>query len=96
MDDLLKIGERIANMRQAFNAREGVNIDDFKFPGRIIGNPALEAGPTAGKTVDLETLRKDFLMARGWDTATGRPGTGKLLELGLDDVAEALSCEGKA
>lgn len=96
MDDLLKIGERIANIRQAFNAREGVNVNDFKFPGRIIGNPALEAGPTAGKTVDLETLRKDFLTARGWDIVTGRPGTGKLIELGLDDVAEALSLQGKA
>jgi aldehyde:ferredoxin oxidoreductase len=96
MDDLLKIGERVANMRQAFNAREGVNINDYKFPGRTIGNPALETGPTAGKTVDLETLRKDFLAARGWDVVTGRPGTEKLIELGLDDVADALSREGRA
>jgi len=94
MQDLLKLGERVANMRQAFNAREGVNITDFKFPGRIIGNPALEAGPTAGKTVDLDTLRKDFLTARGWHIETGRPSTEKLLELGLDDVAEALSHSG--
>jgi len=95
MDDLLKLGERIANMRQAFNAREGVNINDYKFPGRIIGNPALEAGPTAGKTVDLETLRIDFLTARGWHIDTGKPSKEKLLELGLNDVAEALSFEEK-
>lgn len=90
LDDLLKVGERVANMRQAFNAREGISVSDFKLPGRVAGRPPLEAGPTAGRSVELETLRNDYLAARDWDTSSGKPSKKKLLELGLDDVAEAL------
>ncbi len=90
IDDLLRIGERIANMRQAFNSREEISIRDFKVPGRVSGNPPLEAGPTAGKSVDFDTLLKDYLTARDWDTDSGKPHKKKLLELGLEDVAEAL------
>jgi len=89
MDDLLKAGDRIANIRQAFNVREGIGMADFKVPGRISGNPPPEAGPTAGKSVDFTTLRDDYLAARGWD-ASGKPSKEKLLELGLGDVASAL------
>ncbi len=90
MDELLKTGERIANIRQAFNSREGISTSDFKVPGRVSGNPPLEAGPTAGKSVDFDTLLRDYLAARDWDTTTGKPSKKKLLELGLDDVAKAL------
>jgi aldehyde:ferredoxin oxidoreductase len=90
MDDLLKVGDRIANIRQAFNIREGVGIVDFKIPGRVSGNPPPEAGPTAGRSADFTTLRSDYLIARGWDVNTSTPSQNKLLELGLDDVAKAL------
>jgi len=90
MEDALKIGDRVANIRQAFNSREGVSISDYKVPGRVSGNPPPQAGPTAGRSVDFESLRRDYLAARGWDTTTGKPGRDKLLELGLDDVAKAL------
>jgi len=90
MDDLLKVGERIANMRQAFNAREGIGMVDFKVPGRVSGNPPLEAGPTAGRSVDFTTLRNDYLVARDWDVNSSKPSKKKLLELGLDDVAKTL------
>lgn len=90
IDDLLKTGDRIANMRQAFNIREGVGMVDFKVPGRISGNPPPEAGPTAGRSVDFTTLRNDYLAARDWDINTSKPSKKKLLELGLDDVAETL------
>src|SRR4030043_436248 len=90
MDDLLKTGERIANIRQAFNVREDVGIVDFKVPGRISGNPPPAAGPTAGRSVDFTTLRNDYLVARDWDINTSKPSKKKLLELGLDDVAKAL------
>ncbi len=90
IDGLLKIGDRIANMRQAFNAREGMGMVDFKVPGRVSGNPPLEAGPTAGRSVDFTTLRNDYLVARDWDVNSSKPSKKKLLELGLDDVAETL------
>jgi aldehyde:ferredoxin oxidoreductase len=89
INDLLKVGDRVASIRQAFNAREGIDISDFKVPGRVAGNPPPEAGPTAGRSADFGTLLKDYLTARGWDE-TGKPTKNKLLELGLDDVANAL------
>jgi aldehyde:ferredoxin oxidoreductase len=90
LDDVLRIGERIANIRQAFNIREGVTTKDYKFPGRILGQPPLPDGPTAGKTVDLDTLRREYFQQMDWDTETGKPSRAKLEELGLKDVAEAL------
>jgi aldehyde:ferredoxin oxidoreductase len=47
LDELFRTGERIANLRQAFNVREGLNSLKFKVPGRVIGIPPLTTGPTA-------------------------------------------------
>ena len=91
IDDMLQVGDRVACIRQAFNAREGINMADFKVPGRVSGNPPPAAGPTAGRTADFATLVKDLFAERGWDETTGAPTKDKLLQLGLDDVAEALS-----
>jgi len=90
IEGVLKAGDRVANIRQAFNSREGISMSDYKVPGRVSGNPPPQAGPTAGRTTDIDTLRRDYLEARGWDTSTGKPSRDKLLEVGLDDVAKAL------
>jgi len=89
-DELLKTGERIANIRQAFNIREGINPLEFDVPDRVLGKPPLEEGPVAGVTVDEDTLIREFLTAMDWDLKTARPGKKKLLELGLEDVAREL------
>jgi len=89
-DELFKTGERIANIRQAFNIREGINLLKFKVPGRIYGHPAPKRGPLAGITVDEDTLYSEYLTAMDWDTKTTKPTKKKLLELELDDVAKAL------
>jgi aldehyde:ferredoxin oxidoreductase len=90
IDDLLTIGERVANIRQAFNVREGITLSDFKMPNRVLGRPPFEAGPTAGREVDMETMARDYLVAMDWDPDTAKPSKKKLLELGLEDVAKAL------
>lgn len=92
MEDILEIGERIANLRTAFNLREGIrNKESFKLPGRILGQPPLSAGPTKGISVDNETQLRDYYMAMGWNTETGIPKKAVFKRLGLDfalDVAE--------
>jgi aldehyde:ferredoxin oxidoreductase len=89
-EEIFKTGERIANMRQAFNIREGLNPLDYKIPGRIYGHPAPKEGPLKGISVDEDTLYSEYLAAMDWDTRTTRPTSRKLLELGLEDVAKAL------
>jgi len=89
-DELLETGERISNLRQAFNVREGLNPLQFKVPDRVLGRPPLKDGPLAGVTLDEDTMIKDYFVAMDWDLKTAKPNKKKLQELGLDDVAKAL------
>jgi aldehyde:ferredoxin oxidoreductase len=88
--ELLKTGERIANLRMAFQVREGDNPAQRRIPGRLIGSPPLEEGPHKGLSLDAETLQREFLAACDWDQQTCRPSRAKLAELGLEDVADVL------
>jgi aldehyde:ferredoxin oxidoreductase len=63
---------------------------ELELPGRAIGEPPLDKGPTAGRTVDVQAQVEDYLEAIGWDTKTGVPKQETLLELGLDFVAADL------
>jgi len=90
MDELLKVGERIDNMRHVFNLREGLNPLDRKVNPRIIGNPPQKDGPLADVTIDLDAQINPNLEALDWDRETTKPSKNKLLELGLDDVAKDL------
>ena len=89
-EELMKAGERIANIRHAFNLREGINPLNWKVHGRIIGEPPQKEGPLAGVTTDLASQVYWCLGALDWDRVTTKPSQKKLLELGLDDVAEEL------
>jgi len=89
-DELLKTGERISNLRQALNVREGLNPLQFKVPDRVLGRPPLKEGPLAGVTVDEDTLDREYLAAMDWDLKTAKPSKKKLQELGLEDVAKEL------
>jgi len=89
-DELLRTGERISNLRQAFNIREGLNPLQFKVPERVLGRPPQKEGPLAGITIDEDTLDREYLAAMDWDPKTAKPSKKKLLELGLEDVAKEL------
>jgi len=89
-DELLRTGERISNIRQAFNVREGLNPLQFKVPDRVLGKPPQKEGPLAGITIDEDTMIKEYLVAMDWDTSTAKPSKNKLIELGLEDVARGL------
>lgn len=90
IDELLTTGERIANIRQAFNIREGLNPLEFKIPDRVVGKPPKKLGPTAGITVDENTLYTDYLKAMDWDLETAKPSKKKLTELQLDNALHVL------
>jgi aldehyde:ferredoxin oxidoreductase len=87
LDELLVTGERIENVRQAFNIREGINLLNFEVSGRVFGKPPHKEGPLAGITVDADTLVREYVAAMDWDLKTAKPSEKKLRELGLDDIA---------
>ncbi len=90
MEELTKTGERIANLRHAFNLREGLNpLEHFVHP-RVVGKPPQKEGPLAGISPDVEAESWWLLGTLDWDRKTTIPSRNKLLELGLDDIAEEL------
>jgi aldehyde:ferredoxin oxidoreductase len=91
MDSIQEVGGRIGALRMAFNVREGVrNAIDFKLPRRVLGDPPLAQGDTAGVTVDNATEIRDYCVAMGWDAESGVPTRETLEALGLDFVAKDL------
>jgi len=90
LEQLQTIGERIGTLRMSFNIREGVKLSDRKIPGRMIGDPPLQAGPLKDITIDIKTLTSEYLEKAGWDSQTGKPSQQKLEELGLEKVSKDL------
>ncbi len=81
-DELLKIGERIHNMKGAFNAREGITRKDWLLPSRILEEPIVD-GPSKGSKISVDEMNlmlDDYMKARGW-TSDGTPTAQKLSEL---------------
>ena len=56
----------------------------------MIGEPPLQQGKTAGRTVEVDAQVRDYLQAIGWDLETGAPTRETLERLGLDFVSEDL------
>ncbi len=87
---VLECGERIANIRQAFNVREGYNLVAEKIPERAYGIPPLQEGPLKGITVEIETMLQEYLDEMGWTQDAAVPRREVLERLGLKDVADDL------
>ncbi|MDD2777789.1 MAG: aldehyde ferredoxin oxidoreductase family protein [Methanocellales archaeon] len=85
-EELMKVGERIQALRQLFNVREGIRPSDFKLPDRIKGIPPLPAGPSAGITIDLESMVEEFYKAMDWSLEDGKPSEERLKSLGLAEM----------
>ncbi len=92
MDEVMQIGERIANLRMAYEIREGGNPRKRAVPPRVTGesDEATKAGPLQGVKLDTETLEVEYLKACDWDLETCKPSRAKLESLGLEDVAAVL------
>lgn len=88
LDSLLQIGERVWNLKRAFNNRLGLTRADDRLP-QLLLQPLSEGG-TQGHVPDLELMLTEYYEARGWDSETGKPSREKLEELGLGWVAEEL------
>ncbi len=89
-EEMMQVGERINNLRMAFNVREGDIVTKRRVPGRLWGAAALEAGPHKDVSLDVNTFEQEYLAAVDWDAGTATPSKRKLESLGLADVAEAI------
>ena len=92
LDEMMVVGERIANLRMAYEVREGGNPRNRAVPTRVSGvtTEGTSAGPLEGVKLDTERLELDFLNACDWDTTSSKPSKAKLESLGLPEVAMAL------
>ncbi|HEY1555139.1 MAG TPA: aldehyde ferredoxin oxidoreductase family protein [Kofleriaceae bacterium] len=83
--DLLKCGERIQNLRAAFNWREGLAPKDFAPHPRMLGegDGLLPAGPLKGVRVPLPVLRDDYYASMQWNKTSGRVSKARAEELGI-------------
>ncbi len=86
--DLLTFGERSLNLKRAINNMLGVTRKDDRLPA--IASKALKEGATAGREPDMDLMLKEFYDVSQWDWDTGKPKKSKLIELGLQKVAEDL------
>ncbi|MBN2467342.1 MAG: aldehyde ferredoxin oxidoreductase family protein [Deltaproteobacteria bacterium] len=91
-EEILRVGERVNNLARAFNVREGFTRKDDTLPERLMTEP-IPDGPSKGQLISKEDLNRmldEYYTARGWNLTTGAPTRGKLTELGIGYVADAL------
>ena len=50
----------------------------------------LDEGTSADRVPDMDKMLREYYEYRSWDWETGEPSKEKLLELGLNQVAEDL------
>jgi aldehyde:ferredoxin oxidoreductase len=80
-------GERVFNLRKAFNMRHGCTREEDTLPERLLTEVNKRAG---GTVVKLEETLPQYYKERGWDPRKSLPTKEKLKELGLEDIAKDL------
>ena len=86
--DLMELGDRLYNLKRAYNVRMGISSKDDVVTERIYkllrpGRPVEE-----GKMLFLD-MRKEYYEARDWDEK-GIPKKEKLISLGLDEAIKKI------
>jgi aldehyde:ferredoxin oxidoreductase len=91
--DLLRCGERIQNLRAAFNRREGIKPADFAPHPRMLGegDGNLPAGPLKHIRVPLPMLKDDYYAAMKWDKTTGNVSKARATELGMAEILDGFT-----
>ncbi len=82
-----RTGERIFNLKRAFNNRLGIRRGNDRIPERML---IPMANGSRGRTPRMNILLQEYYEQRDWDWETGKPSREKLISLGLSDIAEDL------
>ncbi|TAK20412.1 MAG: aldehyde ferredoxin oxidoreductase [Chloroflexota bacterium] len=91
LEKMLEAGERVANIRHAFNLREGINPLEIRIPQVVVGNPPLTEGNNRGVTIDTQAQNLDYLNRMHWDAQSARPDAKRLGELNMGFLARDLA-----
>ncbi len=89
-EELMAAGERLFNLKRAYNLRCGLRGKDDRLPDRFVRLDR-KTGGAAGSLPDMARLLPEYYALRGWD-ARGCPTPDTLRRLGLDDIAAHLAC----
>lgn len=89
-EELMACGERIQNLRAAFNLREGIKPADFAPHPRMMGqgDGLLQLGPLKGQQPPLLDLKRDYYEAMSWDPDTGALSKARAAQLGLGELLD--------
>jgi len=96
-EEMRRTGDRIFHLIKAYNVREGLTRKDDEWPARFYEEPIADgvAKGTVLSREKMEGLLDEYYELRGWDKTKGVPTREKLVELGLDYVADELSRLGR-
>ncbi len=81
---LKQLAERMYMIKRLFNLKMGITPADDRLP-KILLEPK-EAGDSAGKVPNFETIKSGYYKYRTFDLSTGYPSQEKLKGLGLDNL----------
>ncbi len=88
--DMMTAGERGWNLKRAINNRLGLTAANDKLPKQFLTPYEDGEGELEGHVPDFGSMLAAYYRARGWENNSGYPSRQKLIELGLDWVAEDL------
>ncbi len=63
--ELWEVCSHVSQVEREFNLREGLSPEEDTLPARFIDHP-IPDGPSAGTTVDIGRLVKDYYAEKGW------------------------------
>ena len=89
IEEAEQVGQRIQNLLQAFNIREGISPSAWKYPKRL--SVPQSTGPNEGRGLDSADIKKKAYTAFGWDPETGQPLDSTLEDVGLDKLIHEFS-----
>ena len=89
--DLMELGDRLYNLKRAYNVRMGISGKDDVLPERIYGLLRPGKPPAEGEKIFFD-MRKEYYEAREWD-GNGIPRKEKLISLGLEEAARKIGLD---
>jgi aldehyde:ferredoxin oxidoreductase len=88
VQEYLRAGERISNLKRMYNVRAGISRKDDTLPQRLLTQKR-GTGGAADHLPDLQTMLAEYYNHRGWDE-NGIPREEKLVSLGIGHLAADL------